>query len=186
MKAKELEGYKGFNINVGQKDENNRYLWEIGGWQNQDTAISEFINGRGSCLSQCLITVEKNKEYELELRINGRFIETWIDGKAYHAIESKPVIIEPLYYSASKEDATGDIIVKVVNVSEINQKVTLDILNLDVKKATIYSMEGYSLEEVNDFEHSELVVPVEWELDIEASCFEYEFKQQSITIFRLR
>jgi alpha-L-arabinofuranosidase len=184
LKAKEKEGFKGFNIYIGQKDEKNRYLWELGAWQNQDTAIVEFVEGRGSCLSQCLLSVEKNREYQLEIKINGRFFETFVDGEAYHAIESKPVIIEPLYCSASKEIATGDTILKVVNVSEQSQKVNINLLNCDTTKVTLYTLEGYSLEAVNDFEHPELVAPTEKELNIDNSCLEYEFKQQSINVVR--
>ena len=186
LKAKEKEGFKGFNIIFGQKDEQNRLYWEIGGWQNQDTTMSELISGRGSCMSQCLITVEKDREYQLELKVTGRFIETFIDGEANHAIESKPVILEPLYYSASKEDASGETIIKVVNVSDIDRKLTLDILNSDATKGTVYILEGFDLEAVNDFEHPENVVPVQKEIDINATGFNYEFKKQSITIFRLR
>lgn len=185
LKAKEKEGFKGFQLYFGHKDEKNRYLWELGAWQNQDTAIVEFVEGRGSCLSQCLLSVEKNREYQLEIRINGRFMETFVDGKAYHSIESNAVIIEPLYYSASKEIESGDTILKVVNVSDQNHKVNINLLHCNVTKARAYIMEGYSMEAVNDFEHPELVAPRISELKVEGSGFDYEFKQQSITIFRL-
>lgn len=129
LKAKEVEGFKGFNLVFGQKDSENFLSWEIGGWQNQDATLTEYINGRGACLTQNLITVERHRTYDLELQVRGRHLQTIIDGKIDQAIECKPVVIEPLYAIASKDAVTGDVLLKVVNVSEINQQVQIGLVD---------------------------------------------------------
>ncbi len=186
LKAKELEGFKGFKIQFGKTDDKNRLFLELGGWQNQDAVLCEDVNGRNSCLSQYLFTVEKEKEYEIEIQIKGRNIATFINGEAYHTIECKPVIIEPLYYTASKEESTGDIILKVVNVSNQDQKVTLELANGKVSKGKIYGLSGYSMEEVNDFEHPEFIFPSENEFVVKDQCMELDFPKESITILRFQ
>lgn len=188
MKAKEKEGFKGFQIYFGRKDEKNQMWWLIGGWQNQDTYIAEQINGRNSDLSQYLLSVEKEKEYELELKVRGRMIETFVNGEAFHKTMSKPVVIEPLYYSASKDKETGDIILKVINVSDLKRKAEIELRDFNIRedktRTTIYSMKGYDLEAMNDFEHPEYVSPIESQLQFSGQSFKYEFEEYSITIFR--
>jgi alpha-L-arabinofuranosidase len=187
LKAKELEGKKGFLIGFGKKDEKNNFFWEIGGWQNQDTIISENNHGRNSCLSQYLLEVEPQRIYELELKITGRIIKTYVDGALYHTVESKPVVIEPLYYSASKEEATGDIIIKAVNVSDTDRETTIAFKGMknQVIQGTKYTMEGYELEAQNDFEHPDYVIPTEEKLTLEEPVFPMLFPKQSVTIIRI-
>jgi len=67
LTAMEKEGFKGFRIYFGAEDKENRFCWTIGGWQNQDAVITERVNGKDSDLSQCLITVEREREYQLKL-----------------------------------------------------------------------------------------------------------------------
>lgn len=74
---------------------------------------------------------------------------------------------------------SGETIIKVVNVSHIDRKVTMDILNSDAAKGTVYTLEGFDLEAVNDFEHPEYVVPVQKEMEIKATGFDYEFKKDN-------
>lgn len=52
MKARELEGFKGFLILFGYRGEEDHFWWTIGGWQNQDTIVGERIHGRNSDLCQ--------------------------------------------------------------------------------------------------------------------------------------
>ncbi len=185
LKAREKEGYKGFRIYFGLKDDRNKYTWELGGWQNQDSIITEDINGRNSCLSQYLLSVEREREYLLELKIQGRWIQAFVDGVASHRIESKPVVLEPIYYSASMEEA-GDIIIKAVNVSDRDRKAEIEIVNASPARGSVWCLEGHELDAVNDFDRPEAVLPREKELSLKGEkSFEYEFAKHSVTIFRI-
>lgn len=187
LKAKELEGKKGFFIQFGKKDEKNNLFWEIGGWQNQDTVISENNNGRNSCLSQYLLEVESKRVYELELKITGRMIKTYVDGNLYHEVESKPVVMEPLYYSASKEEDSGHIIIKAVNVSDTDRSVTITLEGIgnQTLQGRKYSMEGYGSEAQNDFQNPDYVVPKTEEVELTGPVFSMVFCKQSFTILRI-
>ncbi len=189
--ARKTEGLKGFRVNFGGKDDKNKYIWELGGWQNQDNILGENINGRNSVLSQYQFTMECGRVYEYELKVTGRRMEAYIDGQAYQRITNQPVVIEPLYYSAGFEEKTGDIIIKAVNVTEKDQKAAIEIVNSELSesgllKGKVYSMEGFELDAVNDFDNPEAVVPKERTLEVMGGTFEYEFAQHSITVLRLK
>lgn len=185
MKVTKKDGPRGFALEFGKKDDKNSLYWVIGGWQNQDCIIAESIDGRTTDLSQYKFTCEKNKEYQLELKIRGRNIKTFINGQAYNNIDSKPIIIEPLYYSASKEDKSGDLIIKVVNVSDQSKTATIELQNCDYSQGKVYIMENYDLNAENDFVNPTKVIPVEKAITINKSIFEYEIEKHSIYIFRL-
>ncbi len=165
MKAAEREGYKGFRIYFGKKDDRNTFCWEIGGWQNQDTVINERIDGRGSDLCQALFTVEKNRVYELELKIRGRHLTARVDGIVYLETKSKPVIVEPLYTTASR-DGNGDVIIKVSNVSMQARKLEVVLQNPEADfgdgswELYVETLGGFAMEDQNSFEEPEKVKPV--------------------------
>jgi alpha-L-arabinofuranosidase len=188
LKAQKISGPKGFNLYFGKRDDNNQLIWDFGGWQNQDSALSSSVNGRTSCLTQSIFNVEPDIEYALKLVVSGRQIRAWINGVLFHDIEDKLPVIEPLYYSASYERSTGDVIVKVVNVQEKSVSAQIGLADLDKTSLNVdvYEMSGHSLDDENTFESPELVLPKQKDFCTEGSSFQYDFPKQSITIFRVK
>lgn len=191
--AVELEGYKGWQIAFAMEEKNgvdNTCLWTVGGWQNQDMAITERIQGRSSDLTQCLFSVEKNHTYHLRLTVKEGKIWAQVDGKEYLSAERKPVVIEPLYYCAS-EDKNGDIILKVVNIKE--ESVYADIILQGITsslKDKGYQVKGYQivcsdLEACNSFEEPEKIKDTKFKLQVEGKELSYTFPGYSVTILRL-
>ncbi|WP_028609014.1 alpha-L-arabinofuranosidase C-terminal domain-containing protein [Paenibacillus harenae] len=188
LKAQKISGPKGFNIYFGKSDDNNQLIWEVGGWQNQDSAICSSVNGRTSCLTQSLFNVEPDMEYELALKISGRRIRAYIDNMLINDTEDKLPVIEPLYYSASYERSTGDIIVKVVNVQKnsVSAQIALADLHKTSLTVEVYEMSGHALDDENTFESPERVAPKQKEFSTEGSGFHYDFPKHSITVFRVK
>ncbi|MFR4590747.1 MAG: alpha-L-arabinofuranosidase C-terminal domain-containing protein [Eisenbergiella sp.] len=185
--AKELEGYKGFRIYFGEKTEQDRLCWSIGGWQNQDTSVFETISGRNSELSQYQMNVERGREYELELCVDNRRVRTFIDGKLFHDIEVKPVLAEPLYTGASLCE-NGDVIIKAVNVLEQPQKVLLDIRGMkkrETLRAKVEEMSGWEKDAENSFSEPDRIVPEEKMCLLNGSETEWTFAAQSVTFIRI-
>lgn len=185
--AKELEGYKGFRIYFGEKTEQDRLCWSIGGWQNQDTSVFETISGRNSELSQYQMNVERGREYELELCVDNRRVRTFIDGKLFHDIEVKPVLAEPLYTGASLCE-NGDVIIKAVNVLEQPQKVLLDIRGMkkrEALRAKVEEMSGWEKDAENSFSEPGRIVPEEKMCLLNGSETEWTFAAQSVTFIRI-
>jgi len=171
LKAKKLSGKRGFIIYFGEEDQDNRAN----------------VNSRNSCLTQSLFAVDTDREYKLKLEVCGRHIRTFIDGEIINETEDKLPVIEPLYYSASTENSTGDVIIKVVNVQEkpVTAQLVLEGTDSDVLTGTIFEMSGYNLCDENSFEAPKLVVPRQKDFSVNVKDFSYEFPKQSITIFRL-
>lgn len=186
LRATEVEGYKGFRIHFGVEDDRNRLFWTVGGWQNQDTVITERLKGKNADLSQCLKTVEQGREYELKLQVAGRRIRTYIDGKLYHDIDSRPVMVEPVYLSAV-EDENGDILVKAVNLSGEDRETEISLQGLEGSRHCLKAsvMNGWRPEEENSFEEPEKISPKEEWKEFTGAGFNWNFPAESITVLRI-
>lgn len=187
-KAIRTGGKNGFVIRFGVKDEDHHLYWEIGGWQNQDSTLCSRVGGRSSCLTQSLFTVEPDTEYLLELEVSGRSIRASIDGMPIHETVDQLPMIEPLYYSSTVEHATGDIIVKVVNVREesVTAEVELEGMGPGPVAGEVFEMSGCLPTDENSFDAPTRVSPKERAFQAGSGCFTYSFPRQSITVMRLR
>lgn len=187
LKAQRISGPKGFNVYFGKQGDNNQLIWDFGGWQNQDSALCSSVDGRTSCLTQSIFNVDPDMEYELTLEVSGRQIRAWINNVLFHDTEDKLPVIEPLYYSASYERSTGDVIVKVVNVQDkpVQAQVVLEDLQKLSLTVDVFEMSGNALDDENSFTSPERVLPKQKKLIVEGSSFSYDFPKHSVTIFRM-
>lgn len=187
LKAVRTGGNKGFRIYFGKADDSNHLFWEIGGWQNQDSIITSIVKNRHTALTHTMFTVETDVQYDLTLEVTGRQIRSYINGELINETEDKLPVIEPLYYTASMEDETGDIILKTVNVQDqkVAGEIVLEGLPVEGAAIAIYELSGHRPEDENNFEQPALVSPKQHSLTITGSSFSYEFPEQSVTIFRI-
>ena len=187
LNARELSGKKGFTVSFGQQDEKNRLFWRLGGWANEDSIIGEDIDGRNSCLIQRTRSVEAGRNYDLEIRVRGRRVETYVDGAAELETEVRPVAAELVYITSSLERETGDIIVKIVNVLPREEKVQTCLEGEEGSRFTghIYRMEGFDRDDRNTFDHPDLVRPDVADVEFDSSVFEVDIKPESLCILRL-
>ncbi|CAH1207608.1 Extracellular exo-alpha-L-arabinofuranosidase [Paenibacillus auburnensis] len=186
--ARKTGGVRGFLIYFGMQDEGNRLNWEIGGWQNQDSTLSAVVDGRSSCLTQSLFSVENDTDYELELHISGRLITASINGTIINQAEDLLPEIQPLYYTASLEDSSGDVIVKAVNVLDtpLSARIELKELSAASNKAEVHELSGIELNAENSFADPQKVSPSSRTITFEGNCFDYDFPGHSVTVFRIQ
>ncbi|MFC3802643.1 alpha-L-arabinofuranosidase C-terminal domain-containing protein [Cohnella sp. GCM10012308] len=190
LKAKKTGGGQwGFAVYFGWTDDRQHLQWDIGSWQNQDSMIHSLVGGKDSVLTQSLFEVQNGVTYDLALRVTGRKIVASIDGVAVAETEDHIPYIEPLYYSASLEDATGDTILKVVNVRGEAETVELAFEGMEGGRtlvAEVHVLSGHGLEDENSFEQPAKIAPRKKTLTFDRPAFAYEFPKHSVTVIRVR
>ena len=182
---KEEEG-AGFSVHFGRKDKDNLMSLILGGWNKANNTLHEVINGKPSCLSQYPFPLKSGKTYSVRIDVAGRQVTVTIDGVEYQKITRKHILVEPLYYCASEEESTGDVILKVVNL-------TNKLRNLDIKlegeesfdNGTVYSMWGYSKDSQNILGEPNVIEPKQEKLKISDNRLCYEIQPESFTVFRV-
>ena len=184
MKAKETEGKKGFLVYLGE--ESDHMLWTLGGWQNLDISMEHFKNGRGACLSEAMFSAEKDHEYELMLVVKDRTMKIYVDGEEYLDTIDKIPVPKPLYVSAALDEATGDVIVKAVNITGNSKTAQLALDGVNGTHNVLVEKMAAALSDENTMENKKCVVPAVSEETIPDGTFTRTFEPYSLTILRIR
>jgi alpha-L-arabinofuranosidase len=103
-------------------------------------------------------------------------------------VETSSAGIQNLYVSATRDNATGEIILKAVNPGEIPMKaeIHLDgVLQINPEAKAIV-LSGTNLDEVNSFAEPTKVSPVESKFENAATNFSYTFPARSMTVLRIK
>lgn len=186
MKAVRKSGNVGFFIQFDYADDKNKRFIDFGGWENQDSAICEDINGRNSCLDQSRFSLETGRVYDIEVRVKDGHITHLIDGVVMNDISGTEVVIEPIYCSSSVDEKTGDIIIKTVNLRQTEHNAQLFVENKTVTSAEVQTMYGWDDTARNSFDEPELVSPKTDTAEVHDGVILYTIPPRSICVFRIK
>ncbi len=188
LEATKLEGEEGFIIPFAVKDIDNNYFWNIGGFGNTVSCLQKIENGAkdGRIIGTVKpFTAEVGKTYELKVEVNGRDVRCYIDGELYVDFETGSDC-EAEAYQVVSTDETGDIIIKLVNVTGEAKTFAVDVKNADVKSdAKVYQVAGESLADDNILGEKEDCVMEEFILKGFSEKFNYTAPKYSATVIRL-
>ncbi len=189
VEATKLDGGEGFIIPFAVKDTDNNYFWNIGGWGNTTSALQKIEAGAktdkivGTVKD---ITIETGRTYEIKLEINGSRVKGYIDGELYFDYDFG-VKAQSKAYTVVSNDDNGDIIIKLVNVTENASTVAVNIDNANIEStAVINQVAGDSLKNDNILGATEDCIMKEFELDGFSNQFNYTMPAYSVTSIRLK
>jgi alpha-L-arabinofuranosidase len=132
-------------------------------------------------------SIETNRWYDLKVEVRGDRIRSYLDGQLINEGQARP---EPkLFAQAGRDDATGEIVVKAINVS--GQPVAADLqVDGDGAAAILPSAAITELKSANRFDNNSLeqpvkITPVENPMHAGAR-FAHEFPPYSLSVIRLK
>ena len=100
--------------------------------------------------------------------------------------DASPNVNEPLFACASTEDVSGDIILKVVNIFNVDQTMTVELVGADIQKvATGQVMTGMP-GDINSVDYPYNLVPKDFIVTDAGSNWKHTFPGNSITIVRFK
>lgn len=187
VEATKLEGEEGFIIPFAVKDAQNCWFWNIGGWGNKVSCLQQIENGAKTKIlgTEKPCTIEAGKTYEIKIVVSGTKIECYLDGVLYaeHDMASKA---EAEAYHVVSTDENGDVIIKIVNVTDSKKVVAIDLGGANVKSsATINQVAGDSLGNDNILGAKEDCIMEEFTLSGFSDKFNYTVPAYSVTSIRL-
>ena len=170
------------------EDENNLFYWNIGGWDNTKSALQRVENGvktgaiNGTSTD---FTVEDGVTYQIKIVVDGTNIKGYIDGKLQFDYDAESKTNAEAYQVVST-DKSGDIIIKLVNVTDSDRTFAIDIANADVAStATVYQVAGNSPADDNILGQEEVCKMTEFTVDGVTNQFNYTVPQYSATVIRI-
>jgi alpha-L-arabinofuranosidase len=188
VKARKISGAEGFLVLFHVENRDNYIWWNIGGWGNTRTALERSTNGAKRELGRVApVTIEPGRWYDIRVEVQGRRIRCYLDDKIItEATDGAPPPIDPLYATARRDRASGDVIVKVVNVSASPQELRMTLKGLSsVTGGTIHQLQG-DPELVNSIAEPKRVAPKSMPLATRSPEFVQAFPAHSVSVLRLK
>ncbi|MFZ3571661.1 alpha-L-arabinofuranosidase C-terminal domain-containing protein [Streptomyces sp. BH097] len=184
VKATKKSGKEGFLVAFGVKDTGNYYWWNLGGWNNTQSAVEQAVNGGKSTLVAKAGSIETGRAYDIDIKVRGRQVTLYLDGQEWGSFkDDKPA--EPFRQVVTKDRKTGDLIVKVVNAQDSAARTKVDLGGADVADSAAVT----TLTAAPDAENTATerpVKPATSTFDGVADRFTYTFPGNSVTFLRLK
>lgn len=188
VEATKLDGSEGFIIPFAAQDTDNYWFWNIGGWGNTVSCLQEIENGvktgrvPGTAKD---FTVETGRTYEIKVVVEDNCARGYIDGELmFDKVLDSGTKSE--CYQVVSTDESGDIIVKLVNVTGSERTVAIDIKGAEVgSTATVYQVAGDDLGNDNILGAKEDCIMEEFTVDGIGEQFNYTVPMYSATVIRI-
>ena len=188
VKARKTGGAEGFVIPFHHLSGLNTLWWNVGGWMNAYTAFEKVEGGQKRQLGgRSDFTVQPNKWYDLKIVLKGKSIKAFVDGKLVSEATDASDTPDPIYATAARDAASGDVILKVVNFTAGPQPLKIDLKGIATVKpdATATVIQGEP-GVMNSIDEPEKVAPQEVKITDAAQSFKHEFPAHSVTVMRLK
>lgn len=123
LKARKISGREGFLVLFHIVGDEDRTWWNIGGWNNKQNAVES-----GTTLDGKPGRIETGRWYDIRIQVSGDRVKCYLDGSLIHDINyHQSGNIKALYACASRDEKSGDVIVKVVNASANPLETQIDL-----------------------------------------------------------
>lgn len=190
VEATKLEGEEGFLIPFAVQDTKNNYFWNIGGWGNTVSCLQSIENDvkTGQIIGSVKdFTAEVGKTYQLKVVVSDRNIKCYIDDELYVDYTTGSDCEAQAYHVVST-DETGDIIIKLVNVTDSPRTFAVAINENTAVESTAdaYQMSHTDPYVENHLGQEENVVIEELTLENISSQFNYTVPCYSVTVIRIQ
>ncbi|MCZ0990112.1 alpha-L-arabinofuranosidase C-terminal domain-containing protein [Streptomyces diastatochromogenes] len=184
VKATKKSGKEGFLVAFGVKDTGNYYWWNLGGWNNTQSAVEQAVDGGKSTLISKAGSVETGRAYDIDVKVRGRQVTLYLDGQQWGSFtDDRPA--EPFRQVVTRDAKTGELIVKVVNAQASAARTAIDLGGAKVARTAKVTTLAAAPDAVNS-ETSTAVAPETSTFTGAAGKFTYTFPANSITFLRIK
>ena len=185
LKARKIAGQEGFLILFRLEDDDSRSWWNIGGWGNTQHGI-EIGTAPGAPLTARKGSVEAGRWYDVRVEVKGNSGKCWLDGQLMHQFSRPPQRVKALYASATREEKSGDLILKVVNASAapVPAEINLNGLKVVSGPAQVSVLTGAPGDE-NDLDEPVRVSPKTEVMTLSGANLTRSFPGNSLTVLRI-
>lgn len=182
LKARKLRGPEGFLIVFGHKG-GDRYWWNLGGWGNTQHGLEMNQKLVGRAVPG---NIEAGRWYNVRVEVSGRQVRAYLDNKLVH--DETAELPERLFAIAGRDEATGELIVKVINPTSEAMTTTLTIagtggIAADARATVLTSARP---DDTNTLDNPRNVTPITQSITNAGTKFEHAFPPYSLTILRLK
>jgi alpha-L-arabinofuranosidase len=188
LKVRKLDGRGGVGI-IFRNSEGGSFLeWMLGGWGNTQHCIFANLAAHSEDIPVAVTapgSIESDRWYDVRVELSGSRVRCYLDGKLIHDVEIPPPDVPRLVATASRDNQSGDVILKVVNPTANPTEVDLDLGGIeDVgRRAQAIVLTG-GPEDENSLAEPGRIVPKTSTLEVSGPKFQHTFRPYSLSILR--
>ncbi len=186
LQARKISGTEGFMVIFHAPNRNNLVRWNIGGWGNTATALEEVQDGEATVFGDRVpMTIQPDRWYNIRIELHGPNIKCYLGdelvSQAVEHVNNPP----SLFATASRDDSSGDVIVKLVNAAAEAAPIQLNLQGAGsiASQAQLETLSGDPTD-VNTIDNPKKVVPQRSTIDNAAATFTHEFPAHSVNVLR--
>jgi len=182
LKARKISGENGFQIYFHNRKNSERTRWDIGGYNN-----TVYYLEMGLFTESLPCNIEPGVWHEVKMEVSSNSFKGYLDGKLIQSVSDENIKIKGLSASASHDDKSGDIILKVVNSASGPVKTQIDLKganNLTGSGKAIILTSASPLDE-NTLDEPTKVSPKTELLKFSGTTIKRSFQGNSLTVIRL-
>jgi alpha-L-arabinofuranosidase len=184
LKARKISGAEGFMVMFRIHGDEDRTWWNIGGWSNSADGIEA-----GETLDSKPSHIETDRWYDLKVTVSGKNVKCWLDGKLIHDLNyDAGGKVTSIYAVAATDQATGDLIVKVVNANAgpLETEVNLSGASNLTRQGTATVLTSESGADENTLTEPTKVSPKTEAIQFTGTNLTRSFAGNSLTVLRLK
>ncbi|MFJ8981845.1 alpha-L-arabinofuranosidase C-terminal domain-containing protein [Streptomyces sp. NPDC102282] len=184
VEATKKSGKEGFLVAFGVKDTGNTYWWNLGGWGNTRSAVEKAVDGAKQTMAEDTTTIETGRAYDVRVKVRGRQVTLFLDGEQWGTFtDDKPA--EPFRQVVTRDDATGDLVVKVVNAQAADARTRIDLGARPASRVARLTTLQAAPDAVNTAGDRQ-VAPRRSTLRVDGAVFTHTFPAHSVTFLRIK
>ena len=185
-RARKDGGAEGFMIVFNYVDPNN-YCWvNFGGWGNTQHGIEQISGGGKAQAAIKRGKIETGRWYDVTLQVSGDSVKCWLDQDlVFDTVlqrEGRPGV----WSSATVDEPSGELIVKVVNTSDEPTTARLQLKHFTPREARVIRLSSAEGTDENTLQQPTNIVPVESALSPSGDAVELDLPAYSLNIVRIK
>lgn len=190
VEATKTSGQEGFMIPFAVGDKNENYFWNIGGWNNTVSCLQRVSGGSKSgqiagTIMSCQIS--EGEKYKIKIVVKDRNVKCYLDDMLY-VDYTIPETEGSESYQVVSTDKTGDVIIKLVNVTGADKTFAIDVTGLGEisDEADVDVVAGQSETDDNILGKEEAVTLKSDKVTGIKDKFNYTVPKYSVTVLRIK
>jgi alpha-L-arabinofuranosidase len=182
LKARKISGHEGFLILFHIADDEDRTWWNLGGWDNTQHAIE-----LGGTLDGKSASIDTGRWYDIKVEVRGHSVRCSLDGHVVHDLNSPRPPVKNLFASATRDQKSGDLILKVVSSAAGPTETEIDLKGAGKLSgaARAVVLTSGSPKDENTLEEPTKVSPTTETVNISGGKFKRVFPGNSFTVLRI-
>jgi alpha-N-arabinofuranosidase len=187
LKVRKLDGAGSPVVTVYDDGAGARADWVLGARDNTRHAIVTQYAQQSQLVADTAGTLQTGRWYDVKIVLRGRRMDCFLDGRLVQSAEVLPRRTLRVYASATRDEKTRDIILKVVNPGDESTDVAVQLDGVTglATEAQATVLTGAGNDVVNSFDQPGSVVPVTRPVAGVGPRFEHRLAPRSLTVLRI-